>query len=144
MTKIVNWPLKGLLSFNDNFSQFVIIFANFKKSSPLKLLNQIQPNFNWMISRVYKIKFVFYFLFCLKTWPSWLKIEHRVKCSFWLISQILQHLEQIRQEVKRPSQDQMCILCFTWSQKWVSPQGKTLLIFWFKNGLNYEKLLSLG
>ena len=93
-------PLRGKCPLMTIFHNLFIIFANFKKSSPLKLLNQIQPNFNWMISRVYKIKFVLYFLFRQKTWPSWLKIEHRVKCSFWLISQKLQHLEQIRQEVK--------------------------------------------
>ena len=93
-------PLRGYCPLMTIFHNLFIIFANFKKSSPLKLLNQIQPNFNWMISRVYKIKFVLYFLFRQKTWPSWLKIEHRVKCSFWLISQKLQHLEQIRQEVK--------------------------------------------
>ena len=93
-------PLRGYCPLMTIFHNLFIIFANFKKSSPLKLLYQIQPNFNWMISRVYKMKFVLYFLFRQKTWPSWLKIEHRVKCSFWLISQKLQHLEQIRQEVK--------------------------------------------
>ena len=93
-------PLRGYCPLMTIFHNLFIIFANFKKSSPLKLLNQIQPNFNWMISRVYKINSLFCFLFRQKAWPSWLKIEHRVKCSFWLISQKLQHLEQIRQEVK--------------------------------------------
>ena len=93
-------PLRGYCPLMTIFHNLFIVFANFKKSSPLKLRNQIQPNFNWMISRVYKIKFVLYFLFRKKTWPSWLKIDHRVKCSFWLISQKLQHLEQIRQDVK--------------------------------------------
>ena len=93
-------PLRGYCPLMTIFHNLFIIFANFKKSSPLKLLNQIQPNFNWMISRVFKIKIVFYFVFRQKTWPSWLKIEHRLKYSFWLISQKLQHLEQIKQEVK--------------------------------------------
>ena len=88
--------LKGNVSFCHHLASVVNVRRKlFQRSSPLKLLNQLQPNFSWMILRVFRIKIVFYLLFPQKRWPSWLKIEHRVKCSFWLISQKLKHKEQI-------------------------------------------------
>ena len=35
-----------------------------------------------MILGVSRLKFVFYLLFRQKTWPPWLKIEHRGKMQF--------------------------------------------------------------
>ena len=80
--------LKGNVSFCHYLASVVVVRRRplsvvrrrrklFQRSSSLKLLNQFQP-----ILRVSRIKFVFYFPFLQKTWPLWLKIEHRGKMQF--------------------------------------------------------------
>jgi hypothetical protein len=50
-----------------------------KKSSPLKLLGQMEPNLAGSIYVRSSIKFLHLIPFGQQTWPLLLKIEHRVK-----------------------------------------------------------------
>jgi hypothetical protein len=51
----------------------------FKKSSPLKLLDQLKPNLVWIITRVSSFKIMSGDAVHQPTWPLLLKIEHMVK-----------------------------------------------------------------
>ena len=96
MTKMVSWPLKELLPFIVNFEQFFVNFCNLlQKSSPLKLLGQIEPNLATIIIGVSSLKIVSGDPANQPRWPPWLKIEHRGKHSFWIINLKPKHLKQI-------------------------------------------------
>jgi hypothetical protein len=56
---------------------YVVYFK--KKSSPLKLLDQLKPNLVWIITRVISFKIVSGDAVHQPTWPLLLKIEHMVK-----------------------------------------------------------------
>jgi hypothetical protein len=51
----------------------------FRKSSPLKLLDQLKPNLVWIITRVSSFKIMSGDAVHQPTWPLLLKIEHMVK-----------------------------------------------------------------
>ena len=51
----------------------------FKKSSPLKVLDQWKPNLVWIITRVSSFKFVSSDAVHQPTWQMLLKIEHMIK-----------------------------------------------------------------
>ena len=51
----------------------------FQRSSPLKLLDQLEPNLVWIITRVSSFKIVSGDAVHQSTWPLLLKIEHMVK-----------------------------------------------------------------
>jgi hypothetical protein len=51
----------------------------FQRSSPLKLLHQLEPNLVWIITGVSSLKIVSSDAVHQSTWPLLLKIEHMVK-----------------------------------------------------------------
>jgi hypothetical protein len=51
----------------------------FKKSSPLKLLDQLKPNLVWIITSFKIVSDDVVHQTTCTTWPLWLKIEHMVK-----------------------------------------------------------------
>ena len=57
----------------------VVCHKLFKKSSPVKVLDQWKPNLVWIITRVSSFKFVSDDAVHQPTWPLLLKIEHMVK-----------------------------------------------------------------
>jgi hypothetical protein len=68
------WPPRAIL-----VSDWLI----FKKSSPLKLLGQMEPNLAGSIYVRSSIKFVHLVPFGQQTWPLLLKIEHGKIARFW-------------------------------------------------------------
>jgi hypothetical protein len=55
----------------------------FKKSSPLKLPDQLKPNLVWIITRVSSFKMMSGDAVHQQTWPLLLQIEHMVKLLFF-------------------------------------------------------------
>ena len=53
------------------FSKNLLGSNELKKSSPLKLLYQFQPNLGWMSFRISSINFIFYFLVCQDLYSSY-------------------------------------------------------------------------
>jgi hypothetical protein len=60
-------------------SLFVLRHKLFQRSSPLKLLDQLEPNLVWIITRVSSFKIVSGDAMHQSTWLLLLKIEHMVK-----------------------------------------------------------------
>ena len=75
-------PLRGYCPLITIFRNLFIIFANFKKSSSLKLLNGFEWNLAWLFLSISCTKCVLRFLICQKTWLPLLKIEHRGQMQF--------------------------------------------------------------
>ena len=59
------------------FLTFLILFVS--KSSPLVILDKLEPNLVWLFLWVSCIELIWGFLICQKTWQPLLKIEHRVR-----------------------------------------------------------------
>ena len=73
----------------------------FKKSSPLKLLDQLKPNLVWIITRVSSFEIVSGEAVHQPTWLLLLKTEHMVKLQvFWVITQKPLIISEIWHEVK--------------------------------------------
>jgi hypothetical protein len=71
--------LKGHVSYWHPSSSVVVCRKLLKKSSPLKVLDQLKPNLVWIITRVSSLKIVSGDAVHQPTWPLLLKIEHMVK-----------------------------------------------------------------
>ena len=83
MTKMVSWSLKELLPFIVIFYQFFVNLSHLlQKSSPLKLLGQINPNLATIIFVIFSFKNVWRDSANQPRWLPWLKIEHRGKMQF--------------------------------------------------------------
>ena len=79
---------KGHVSYCHHLASVVVVVRRpssvvrrklFQKSSPLKLPDQLEPNFVWIITRVFSFKIVSGEAVHQSTWPLLLKIEHMVK-----------------------------------------------------------------
>ena len=78
---------KGHVSYSHHLASVVVVRRLssvvrrklFKKSSPLKVLDQWKPNLVWIITRVSIFKIVSGDAVHQPTWPLLLKIEHMVK-----------------------------------------------------------------
>jgi hypothetical protein len=68
-----------LIGSGELLSSFGVRRKLFKKSSPLKVLDQWKPNLVRIITRVYSFKIVSGDAVHQPTWPLILKIEHMVK-----------------------------------------------------------------
>jgi hypothetical protein len=70
---------KGQVSYCHHLASVVVRRKLFQRSSPLKLLDQLEPNLVWIITRVSSFKLVSDDAMHQSTWPLLLKIEHMVK-----------------------------------------------------------------
>ena len=76
---------KGHVSYCHHLVSVVSVVRRklFKKSSPLKILDQWKPNLVWIITRVSSFKILFGDTVHQPTWPLLLKIEHMVKLQIF-------------------------------------------------------------
>ena len=78
LTQRVRWAIA--ITWRPSSSSVVVVRRKlFQKSSPLKVLDQWQPNLVWIITRVSSFKIVSGDAVHQPTWPLLLKIEHMVK-----------------------------------------------------------------
>ena len=80
-SKLSHDPLKGLWPLI--CEKIVFSLLNIQTSSPLKRLHWFKLNLVWCYFRVSSIELMWGFLIRQKTWPPWLKIEHRGKLQFF-------------------------------------------------------------
>ena len=89
---------KGHVSYCHHLASVVVVRRKLlKKSSPLKLLDQLKPNLVWIITRVFSFKIVSDDAVHQPTWPLLLKIEHM---GFWVITQKTLIISEIWHGVK--------------------------------------------
>ena len=71
---------RGHVSYYHHLASVAVVRRKlFQRSSPLKLLDQLEPNLVWIITRVSSFKIVSSDAVHQSTWPLLLKIEHMVK-----------------------------------------------------------------
>ena len=103
LTRRVRWAI--VITWRPSSSSSVVRRKLFQKSSPLKLPDQLEPNFVWIVTRVSSFTIVSGEAVHQSTWLLLLKIEHMVKLR----------VNNIRN--------------LTWGKKWSARQHLTTLKF---------------
>ena len=93
----LTWRVRWAIAITWHPSSSVVVCCKlFKKSSPLKVLDQWKPNLVWIITRVSSLKIVSGDAMHQPTWPLLQKIEHMVKLQvFGNISKTVSNIKNL-------------------------------------------------